>query len=149
MTKVYDCMCICLCIGACLLILICGREAFTSRDGKGDAASLEFGRPSVLYDGKWRLWSVSTGPDAAIKVTAEGMPHVLYLKGGRIDNLPAALGGLPAHENYTAMTRSGARLMVETVPLASAQAAVAERRSHCVESRLYPEETCALEFADF
>lgn len=122
------------------------RTFYSDRDRKGAATTVKFGQTVVLHDGKWRVWSCAC-PDTVIKVTAAGLPHVLFLKGGRIDNLPAALGGLPAHENYTAIFNSGRTISVELVPMNVAQVEVANGLSHCIASHTYDKDTCATEFA--
>lgn len=123
-----------------------GLVFYSEQNREGNATRVKFGDTVLLHDGKWRVWSCAC-PGAAIKVTADGLPHALYMRGGRIDNLPAALGGLPAHENYTAIINSGRNIRAAIVPLAQARDEVASSRSHCIATHIYGTETCETEFA--
>jgi len=119
-----------------------GGAFYTERDFKGARRDTK----TVLHEGTFKIWSCETAGQV-IKVTAEGLPYMLHLRAERLENLPAALGGLPAHENYTGIFNSGRRVMVELVPLAQAQSEVELGRSYCINDLKLPGATCAAEFA--
>ncbi len=119
---------------------------YSERDFKGERIGMQMSEKKLFHKDTFRIWSCdATG--SVIKVTAEGLPYMLHLRGGRINNLPAALGGLPAHENYTGIFNSGRNVMIELVPLDQAQAEVSQGRSNCINTLQYPAATCAEEFS--
>jgi hypothetical protein len=121
---------------------------YYATDRKGTSRPASFRERVVLHEQRFRVWSCETEPEVVLRVTADGLPYQLHLRSpGRIDNLPAMLGGLPAHENYTRIFNSGRRVMVEFVPLVDAQQAVEAGLSHCIATSKYSEGVCHEEYS--
>jgi hypothetical protein len=119
---------------------------YSERDLGGTRTDVAAGQRVVLHEQTFRVWSCDT-KGMVIKVTADGLPYMLHLRAGRVDNLPAALGGLPAHENYTGIFNSGRRVMIELVPVEQAQQEVDQGRSYCINNLKFSTEVCGEEFA--
>lgn len=119
---------------------------YSEIDCRGFATEIAPGQEFMLFDGSWHFWSCRAVRDSVIKVTANGLPQALYLYAVKVDNLPAALGGLSAHENYTAIINSGRSIMVQLISLEQARGEVDRARDNCL-TNTKNEQMCREEFA--
>lgn len=113
-------------------------KLFSQTELKGKKTDLMSGQKTTLYDARLRQWiirSSSTVPEMVFRVTCDGLSNVLYLKSpGQLDNLPAALGGLPAIKNYTAIFNNGTDVYLECISVTQAEQESARLYDSCIEN---------------
>lgn len=103
------------------------------------------GKKSLLYDTEWRIYAADAPKDSIFMITAKDNSAVLFLRSpGKINNLPAAIGALPAHDNYKAIFNSGTPVYIEIIDLGTAVQKQQALKSLCIETA--SSEYCENEF---
>lgn len=137
-----------------ILLLQVSKDYFTTTVGTfhsleqshGTQTEAHVGRKYLLHQGTWKIYSSNVPKTYVFRVTAEGLPNKLFLRSpGKVVNLPALLGGLPAFDNYTAIFNSGA-VHIEVVSLATAESEIKSGKAGCMAMENANNEYCENEF---
>lgn len=104
----------------------------------GTRLAARTGERQTLYaDGVWHIRSSDVPAEYCFRVTSDTLDaadgYVVYMQNpGRVDNLPAALGGLPARNGYVSIFNSGGRVLIEIVRREDAHVDLARLRATCL-----------------
>lgn len=108
---------------------------YYSADGLGGTATdAHLGKQVTLrINGMWLIRSSNISREYCFRITSKGVNRVIYMRNpGRLDNLPAALGGLPAHHGYSDIFNNPEAVMVEIVPVEVARADLNQLTENCL-----------------
>jgi hypothetical protein len=92
------------------------------KNNKSKEQKAYLNKRTVFYkDGKWEIVGAKLQPNMAYKIWADGDPNTIlfYRSPGEVNNLPANIGALPAHDKYIKIFNS--RLVfLKIIPLEQA-----------------------------
>jgi hypothetical protein len=134
-------------LGICLLLIVqnCAdtiekfesRILFTNTNRTGENINGLEKTQYTIYDPNsgWLIWSCDVDKKWVFKITASGAPgKILYMRSpGKLNNLPAALGGLPAKDGYAAIFNSKTQVKLELIKLNDARNEIKNMKDMCLE----------------
>ena len=104
---------------------------------EGGRIGIGEGQQYILWDPNngWNIWSGKVPNTWVFRIYADrDSPDQIYLRNpGRIDNLPAAIGGLPSEDQKSKVFGTGRPVFVEISHIDAAERQIKHSHKQCIE----------------